>query len=175
MKKFYGIQYLRAAAALGVVCFHAAERTGGHFAIGAAGVDVFFVISGFLMWVISETQTCFSGAVFPGSPRARRAGLLDRDLRHGGRRAGRAVPQPEAHARTCVWLAAFHSPSLTEHWRYLAGARAGLDAELRDVLLLPSSPSLCCCRRRRGWRRLASSSCRLPARACFWTAAMRFS
>ncbi|MDW6022601.1 acyltransferase [Mesorhizobium sp. BAC0120] len=56
MKKLYGIQYLRACAALAVVAFHAAERTGGHFAIGAAGVDVFFVVSGFIMWVISETR-----------------------------------------------------------------------------------------------------------------------
>ena len=50
MKTLYGIQYLRAFAALAVVVFHAAERTGEHFAIGAAGVDVFFVISGFIMW-----------------------------------------------------------------------------------------------------------------------------
>lgn len=48
----YGIQYLRAFAALAVVLFHAAERSGYAFAIGAAGVDVFFVISGFIMWVI---------------------------------------------------------------------------------------------------------------------------
>ncbi|NRP70021.1 O-acetyltransferase OatA [Ensifer psoraleae] len=51
------IQYLRAAAALAVVIFHAAEKTGHHFAIGAAGVDVFFVISGFIMWVISDRRS----------------------------------------------------------------------------------------------------------------------
>ena len=51
-----GIQYLRAAAAIAVVLFHAAEKTGYHFAIGAAGVDVFFVISGFIMWVVTARR-----------------------------------------------------------------------------------------------------------------------
>ncbi len=46
------IQYLRAAAAIAVLVFHAADRTGVRFGAGAAGVDVFFVISGFIMWVI---------------------------------------------------------------------------------------------------------------------------
>jgi exopolysaccharide production protein ExoZ len=56
MKTLYGIQYLRAFAALAVVFFHAAERSGGSFNIGAAGVDVFFVISGFIMWVMSDSR-----------------------------------------------------------------------------------------------------------------------
>ena len=57
MNKLYGIQYLRGFAALAVVIFHAAERAGHHFAIGAAGVDVFFVISGFIMWIIADGRT----------------------------------------------------------------------------------------------------------------------
>ena len=56
MKTLYGIQYLRAFAALAVVVFHAAERTGLYFAIGAAGVDVFFVVSGFIMMAISDRR-----------------------------------------------------------------------------------------------------------------------
>ena len=57
----HGIQYLRAFAALAVVFFHAAERNGFAFAIGAAGVDVFFVISGFIMWVIVERRRVSPG------------------------------------------------------------------------------------------------------------------
>jgi exopolysaccharide production protein ExoZ len=45
------IQYLRGLAAFGVLAFHAADRAGYAFTTGAAGVDVFFVISGFIMWV----------------------------------------------------------------------------------------------------------------------------
>jgi exopolysaccharide production protein ExoZ len=47
------IQYLRGFAAFGVLVFHAAERAGGQFGVGAAGVDVFFVISGFIMWMVT--------------------------------------------------------------------------------------------------------------------------
>ena len=54
MRTLYSIQYLRALAAVAVVVFHAAERTGLHFTIGAAGVHVFFVVSGFIMVIISD-------------------------------------------------------------------------------------------------------------------------
>ncbi len=44
------VQHLRAFAALTVVTYHALQwRTGG-FDVGRAGVDVFFVISGLVMW-----------------------------------------------------------------------------------------------------------------------------
>jgi exopolysaccharide production protein ExoZ len=48
------IQYLRAIAALMVVASHALQRPDNSFQIGAAGVDLFFVISGFIMWVVAR-------------------------------------------------------------------------------------------------------------------------
>lgn len=57
MNKLLGIQYLRALAAVAVVCFHAASKENVNFLIGEAGVDVFFVISGFLMVAITTSET----------------------------------------------------------------------------------------------------------------------
>ena len=54
MKPFLSIQYLRAFAALAVVVFHACQWVDIDFDIGAGGVDVFFIISGFLMWRITD-------------------------------------------------------------------------------------------------------------------------
>lgn len=50
------IQYLRGLAAFGVLIFHLAERAGGAFGAGAAGVDIFFVISGFIMWMVTQPR-----------------------------------------------------------------------------------------------------------------------
>ncbi len=50
VKPLISIQYLRALAALGVVTYHALQWGDGGFDIGRAGVDVFFVISGLIMW-----------------------------------------------------------------------------------------------------------------------------
>jgi exopolysaccharide production protein ExoZ len=57
MKRLYGLQYLRGFAACGVVVYHAADRAGHPFAAGEAGVDLFFVLSGFLMWAITDATS----------------------------------------------------------------------------------------------------------------------
>ena len=54
--KLASIQILRAAAALSVALFHAAQWSRLDFAVGAAGVDVFFVISGFVLWAACEAR-----------------------------------------------------------------------------------------------------------------------
>lgn len=51
------VQYLRAVAALLVVVFHITILLPGHsyrFLVGQAGVDIFFVISGIVMWISSR-------------------------------------------------------------------------------------------------------------------------
>jgi exopolysaccharide production protein ExoZ len=50
-QEFYSIQYLRAIASLSVVAFHLSDRYGSSLLVGSSGVDIFFVISGFIMWV----------------------------------------------------------------------------------------------------------------------------
>jgi exopolysaccharide production protein ExoZ len=57
MPRIQSIQYLRAVAAIMVVFFHATYTTSPQLGlIGAAGVDVFFVISGFIVWSVSVRQ-----------------------------------------------------------------------------------------------------------------------
>lgn len=54
MPQIVSIQYLRGFAAVLVVIYHIGHimpETGVRFALGAIGVDVFFVISGFIIWV----------------------------------------------------------------------------------------------------------------------------
>jgi exopolysaccharide production protein ExoZ len=68
---FLSIQYLRGLAAAGVLLFHSSQRAGAAFGAGAAGVDVFFVISGFIMWTVSARRTAG-----PGDFLLRRAGRI---------------------------------------------------------------------------------------------------
>jgi exopolysaccharide production protein ExoZ len=63
MRTLLSIQYLRAAAALAVVVYHALQwLPQGGFDVGRAGVDVFFVISGFIMWTITAGEPGRPGA-----------------------------------------------------------------------------------------------------------------
>jgi exopolysaccharide production protein ExoZ len=56
MQRILSIQYLRAWAAMMVVVYHALQATTSRFHIGAAGVDVFFVVSGFIMASLTFTK-----------------------------------------------------------------------------------------------------------------------
>lgn len=58
-REFVSVQYLRALAALLVVCHHAGDQLRGSIGltdVGNAGVDLFFVISGFIMVAITEAR-----------------------------------------------------------------------------------------------------------------------
>jgi exopolysaccharide production protein ExoZ len=56
------IQALRALAALAVAAYHALQWERGGFDVGRAGVDVFFVISGFIMWRVTCGRDVEPGA-----------------------------------------------------------------------------------------------------------------
>jgi exopolysaccharide production protein ExoZ len=58
------IQTLRGLAAVSVVVFHAFQWLDDQFWIGAAGVDVFFVISGFVIWTVAARGESAPGAFF---------------------------------------------------------------------------------------------------------------
>jgi exopolysaccharide production protein ExoZ len=51
------IQYLRGIASLFILGYHLTLRYGGTIAVGAFRTDLFFVISGFIMWVITVDRT----------------------------------------------------------------------------------------------------------------------
>ena len=51
--RLHSVQYLRAIAVLGVVTFHAFQWEWMDFEVGAAGVDLFFIISGFIIWTVT--------------------------------------------------------------------------------------------------------------------------
>ncbi|MCW1381929.1 acyltransferase [Novosphingobium sp. KCTC 2891] len=52
----WSIHYLRAIAALGVVLFHSLDGTNWQFNLGAAGIHLFFTISGFVIWTSTERR-----------------------------------------------------------------------------------------------------------------------
>lgn len=52
----WSMQYLRAVAASGVVLFHCLGDAGLEFDLGAAGIHLFFTLSGFMMWSIAGNR-----------------------------------------------------------------------------------------------------------------------
>lgn len=56
VKRLASIQYLRAIAVSGVMLFHAFQWRTSAFNVGRAGVDLFFVISGVIMWRITAQR-----------------------------------------------------------------------------------------------------------------------
>ena len=56
MNRLRSIQRLRAVAAISVALFHACQWSGLDLAVGAAGVDIFFVISGLVLWSAVEAR-----------------------------------------------------------------------------------------------------------------------
>jgi exopolysaccharide production protein ExoZ len=56
MQRIWTIQYLRAFAALAVLVHHLGYDNGDWFPVGSFGVDIFFVISGFIMSVMTATR-----------------------------------------------------------------------------------------------------------------------
>ncbi|MDP1630489.1 MAG: acyltransferase [Caulobacter sp.] len=63
-RTWQSIQHLRGLAALSVALFHACQWSQVNFATGQAGVDVFFVISGFVMWTATSGRTVRPMAFF---------------------------------------------------------------------------------------------------------------
>jgi exopolysaccharide production protein ExoZ len=104
--RWIGIQYLRGLAACGVVIFHYFDGpmapAGRQFALGQYGVDLFFVISGFIMYAVARTE------------------LVGRFLE---RRLGRIYPLYWVATISAVvawWLVARAHPSGTEMAKSLA-------------------------------------------------------
>jgi len=113
-ERFESIQYLRGLAALGVVLHHASlpqpwlSRPLIHLQAGGFGVDIFFVISGFIMITAASTA---------------RVGKF---LQH---RFIRVVP--------LYWLATVLTCALLDHARVLAGDRTLLTHVGQSLLFIP--------------------------------------
>ena len=143
-RQFQSIQYLRALAALGVVIVHTSPAE-HPFMTGNAGVDIFFVISGFIMWSITEERPTSPAAFHEGPPDPDRAAVLAAHHAAGGGGACRAeaASQPENRPAICrrlLFVRADEASGLHRRRSDLARAGSGMDAQLRNVFLRPVFP-----------------------------------
>jgi exopolysaccharide production protein ExoZ len=107
----FSIQYLRAGASLAVVAYHALQWCDGGFDVGRAGVDVFFVISGVIMWRVTAGR--------PASP-----------ARFLWRRITRMAP--------IYWLMTLLVASIAPIWpAFLPEVRPGLRHLLLSLAFIP--------------------------------------
>lgn len=60
-QEIWSIQYLRAMAAIAVIVFHQFQDHDPLFKLGAHGVDIFFVISGFIMVALTDGRNITAG------------------------------------------------------------------------------------------------------------------
>ncbi|CUX53588.1 hypothetical protein AGR7C_Lc20023 [Agrobacterium deltaense Zutra 3/1] len=104
MQKVYSIQFLRALAAFSVLLFHI---VGDPFTIGAAGVDVFFVISGLIMG--SFATAAGPGAFFISQAGPYCALILGRDPGDVRRCDGGRFFHLYLYPRAFMEIAAFYS------------------------------------------------------------------
>jgi exopolysaccharide production protein ExoZ len=105
MEKLVSIQHLRGLAVLGVVVFHALQWEWIPFEPGQAGVELFFIISGFVMWHTTAGRQQKPGAFL-------------------ARRAARVVP--------LYWLASLTALAMVLIW---PGVIPNVVPDLKHVLL----------------------------------------
>lgn len=105
------IQYLRGMAALAVALSHIAGHPGLSLETGAAGVDVFFVISGFVIWTVTSRRPVKPGRF-----------MIDRLTR---------IAPPYVLLTVIVYLLATYIPGAFPHMR------TSLSHVILSVLFIP--------------------------------------
>jgi exopolysaccharide production protein ExoZ len=116
--KLNNIQVLRAFAAIAVIFFHTGLTFPYLHPFGSFGVDVFFVISGYIMARILDASSGSNSDFF---------------LRH---RILRIVP-PYWFFTFCLFAIAYVAPQLMESTKVMTGTRANGMELLKSLLFIP--------------------------------------